>query len=90
MDSPKILLTAQFYDKPDGEDFAGKMIASNRFILAGAIPFATADVLMYSHPKGYLATLGCFAKWIGPAMGLATAFTTATYAAQHLRGKDDA
>lgn len=82
-------VTAQYYGKPDGEDYTSKMIASNRFILMGALPLATTDVLMYTKPKGYLATLGCYAKWFGPAIGMASAFTTASYAACHLRGKDD-
>lgn len=82
-------LKTQYYAKPDGEDYPGKMIASNRFILMGAIPMAIGDALMYSHTKGYIQTIACFAKWMGPAMGMASAFTTGAYAAQHLRGKDD-
>lgn len=78
-----------YYAKPDGEDYSGKMIASNRLILMGALPFATVDMLMYSKPEGYLASAACYAKWVGPAVGMASAFTTGCYAAQHLRGKDD-
>lgn len=81
---------AQYYAKPDGEDYTGKIMASNRFILMGVMPLATSDVLMLTKPKGYLATIACYAKWFGPAIGMATAFTTASYAALHLRGKDDA
>lgn len=47
------------------------------------------DVVMYSHPKGYLPTISRFMWWIGPAVGMASAFTTGTYIATNLRGKDD-
>ena len=80
---------AQYYNKPEGEDFVGKMVATNKYMLAGAIPAATMDVLMYSHPKGSLATMARYAKWIGPAMGMASMFTAGAYLAYHLRGKDD-
>jgi NADH dehydrogenase (ubiquinone) 1 alpha subcomplex subunit 11 len=82
-------ITAKFYAKPDGEDYVGKMLASNRFILMGLTPLATSDVLMLTKPKGYLSTIACFAKWFGPAIGMASAFTTVSYAAYHIRGKDD-
>lgn len=44
---------------------------------------------MFSHPKGYLPTVARFMWWIGPAVGMASAFTTGTYIATNLRGKDD-
>lgn len=84
-----ILTKAQYYNKPEGEDYAGKMIATNKYMLAAAIPAATMDVLMYSHPKGALATIARYGKWIGPAMGMASFFTTGVYAACKIREKDD-
>lgn len=44
---------------------------------------------MKSHPQGFLPTVSRFAYWLGPAAGMATAFTTTTYMATRLRGKDD-
>lgn len=80
---------AQYYNKAEGDDFVGKMVATNKYMLAGAIPAATMDVLMYSHPKGAIQTLARYARWIGPAMGMASMFTAGAYLACHLRGKDD-
>lgn len=80
---------ASYYKKPEGEDYTGKMIATNRHMLLAALPFASVDVLMYSKPVGYLATLARFGRWFVPAMGMATMFTTGVYAACNLRGVDD-
>lgn len=55
----------------------------NFFILA------VFDIVMFSHPQGFLPTASRFAYWMGPAVGMATAFTTTAYAANRLRGKDD-
>ncbi|CRL06430.1 CLUMA_CG019458, isoform A [Clunio marinus] len=82
-------LTAQYYAKPDGEDYSGKMFATNRYALQAGFAAGVFDVIMYSHPKGYLPTLSRLAWYAGPAVGMASAFTTATYAATKLRGKDD-
>ncbi|KAG5679002.1 hypothetical protein PVAND_008611 [Polypedilum vanderplanki] len=83
------ILKQQYYQKPDGQDFTGKMIATNKYMFAFAAPMAVVDVLMYSHPKGILSTIGCFAKWVGPAAGMATFFTAGTYFSTVIRGKDD-
>jgi len=80
------LFKAQYYDKPEGEDYAGKMIATNRMTLAAAVLCATTDVVMVSHPKGFLPTVSRFMYWMGPAVGMASAFTTAAYVSQKLRG----
>lgn len=51
---------------------------------------ATYDVVLYSKPKGIPNIIGRYAFHTGPMMGIATAFTTVTYAATKFRGKDDA
>jgi NADH dehydrogenase (ubiquinone) 1 alpha subcomplex subunit 11 len=84
-----IFKNARYYNKPEGEDYTGKMIATNGLMLMGAIPLATGDMLMFTKPKGYLGTIGVYAKWMGPAIGMASFFTTTVYAANHIRGKDD-
>lgn len=83
------LLKAKYYDKPDGEDLTGKCISMNRVALQGAFAWSTVDVLMVSHPKGYLPTLSRYLYFCGPAAGMATAFAVGTYAATRLRGSDD-
>lgn len=50
---------------------------------------ATYDVVLYSKPKGIPNIVGRYALHVGPLMGMATAFTTVTYAATKFRGKDD-
>ena len=83
------LFKAQYYDKPEGEDYVGKMLATNRMALQAALGLSTFDVIMYSHPKGFLQTASRFMYWMGPAVGMASAFTTGAYLANKLRGKDD-
>lgn len=83
------LLKIQYYDKPEGQDAFGKMVATNRYALATGLVFSTYEVLFVSKPQGYIKTLGRFAYFTGPLMGMASAFTMTTYTANRLRGKDD-
>lgn len=53
------------------------------------LTLATYDVVLYSKPKGIPNIVGRYAFHVGPMMGVATAFTTVTYAATKFRGKDD-
>lgn len=55
----------------------------------GGLALATYDVVLYSKPKGVPNILGRYVYITGPMMGIATAFTTVTFAATKLRGKDD-
>lgn len=79
----------QYYDKPEGEDAFGKMVATNRHALAAGLVFSTYEVLFVSKPKGYFNTIARYGYFLGPAMGLASAFTMTTYSLTRLRGKDD-
>uniref|UniRef100_A0A1L8EBD7 NADH dehydrogenase [ubiquinone] 1 alpha subcomplex subunit 11 n=1 Tax=Haematobia irritans TaxID=7368 RepID=A0A1L8EBD7_HAEIR len=83
------LSKAGYYDKPEGQDCFGKMVATNTYAATAGLAWSTVDVLMLSHPKGYLPTLARFAYNTGPMMGMASAFTLATYMATNVRGKDD-
>lgn len=83
------LLKVQYYDKPEGQDAFGKMIAANRFALSAGLIFSTYEVLFVSKPQGYINTIGRYGYFIGPLMGMASAFTMTTYTAARLRGKDD-
>lgn len=105
------VFTSQYYDKPEGEDYVGKMFATNRLACQAGlgagkksrentrnsqkfinkIPFVLAvfDIIMYTHPQGFLQTTSRLAYWLGPAVGMASAFTTTAYLANKLRGKDD-
>uniref|UniRef100_A0A1B0AF86 NADH dehydrogenase [ubiquinone] 1 alpha subcomplex subunit 11 n=1 Tax=Glossina pallidipes TaxID=7398 RepID=A0A1B0AF86_GLOPL len=83
------LLKVGYYDKPEGEDFFGKMLASNTYAAIFGLTWSTYDVLMYSRTKGYLPTLGRFAYNTGPMIGMASAFTLTVYGLTNLREKDD-
>lgn len=83
------LIRGGYYNKPEGTDCYGKMLATNSYAVTAGLAWSTIDVLMYSHTKGYLPTLGRFAYNIGPMMGMASAFTLTTYMATKARGKDD-
>lgn len=83
----ELFKTASYYAKPEGEDYTGKMVATNRHMLLLSLPFASMDVLMYTKPTGYLATIARYGKWVLPAMGMASMFTTGVYATTNLRGK---
>lgn len=82
-------MNSQYYAKPEGEDFAGKMFATNRIAIQAALGVAVTDIVMVSHPKGYLPTISRLMWWLGPAAGMASAFTAGTYMSTNLRGKDD-
>lgn len=83
------LAKLQYYDKPEGQDAFGKMVATNRYALLVGLTVSTYDVLMRTKPSGYMAAIGRFGFITGPCVGMASAFTMTTLAANKLRGKDD-
>lgn len=85
----KGILQRGYYDHPEGEDIMGKMIATNKWALAIGVGFSTVDVLLYSHTKGYMATMARYLKFTGPLVGATTAFTVGTFMCNKLRAKDD-
>lgn len=83
------LTKVEYYDKPEGQDAFGKMVATNRLALGTGLVFSMYDILFLTKPQGYIKTLGRVGYFCGPFMGMASAFTMTTYAATRLRGKDD-
>lgn len=83
------ILKANYYDKPEGSDALGKIVATNKYAATVGMAWSTIDVLMLTKTQGYLPTLARFAYNTGPLMGMATAFTLVTYAATNARSKDD-
>lgn len=83
------LAKLQYYDKPEGQDAFGKMVATNRYALLVGLTASTYDVLMRTKPSGYMAALGRFGANTGPCIGMASAFTMTTLMSTKLRGKDD-
>ena len=47
------------------------------------------DILLLSHPKGYVQTAGRFAHYMLPMAGMAATFAGAVCIATSVRGKDD-
>lgn len=78
-----------YYDHPEGQDAFGKMVATNSYALTFGLGIAAYDVLMLTKPSGYLPTIGRFAYFTGPFMGMASAFTMTTLVANKMRGTDD-
>ncbi|XP_055531675.1 uncharacterized protein LOC129722334 [Wyeomyia smithii] len=83
------LLNTRYYDKPEGTDLFGKMIATNKYALAAGLGYSSIEVLMVSKPKGIMPSLARYVYFTGPFVGMASAFTVGAYTANKLRGKDD-
>lgn len=82
-------LKISYYDKPDGEDVVGKLLATNTYAVIAGLSKAAFDVLLLPQAKGYLPIIRCVGNIVGPFMGMATAFTLTTYTATNMRKKDD-
>ncbi|KAJ8925919.1 hypothetical protein NQ315_009771 [Exocentrus adspersus] len=80
----------RYFDTPDGQDTFKKLWAAMKPTGAVALGVATTDVMLYSHPKGYLPTLARFATIGLPIVGVTTTFVCTTNAVASLRKKDDA
>lgn len=83
------LLTYKYYDTPEGQDIFLKTLATSKYAAVAGITAATFDILMYSHPKGFVNTAGRMMYIVGPLVGMASAFAVTTNAAQNFRGKND-
>ncbi|CAG9795943.1 unnamed protein product [Diatraea saccharalis] len=83
------MLTYKYYDTPEGQDIFKKVFVTSKYAALAGLGAASFDVLMYSHPQGILNTTGRIMWYIGPLVGMATAFTVTTNVAQNIRGKND-
>lgn len=79
----------RYFDTPDGEDTIKKLWVASKLAGVTSLGIATGDVLLYSHPKGYLPILGRYAYVCLPIMGMTTAFVIIKNMATSVRGKDD-
>lgn len=82
--------TVKYYDKPEGQDLLGKVIAINRIVLPYASAAGVAAAFMHTKVTGFQATAGRIFYFVWPISGAATAFATTSYFGAKLRGKDDA
>ncbi|XP_030037310.2 NADH dehydrogenase [ubiquinone] 1 alpha subcomplex subunit 11 [Manduca sexta] len=83
------LLNYKYYDTPEGHDIYKKTFVTSKYAFLTGLAAGSADVLMYSRPKGFVNTAGRMFYIIGPLVGMATAFTVTTNVAQNYRGKND-
>ncbi|XP_044263317.1 uncharacterized protein LOC123010470 [Tribolium madens] len=78
-----------YCSSPDGEDVLQKFGVIAKPVALTAFAFSTIDVMLHSHPKGYMQTIAryCHCSW--PIFGAATAFVIGSNLAGSLRKKDD-
>lgn len=72
-----------------GEDVFKKLWVSAKIAGGAGLMISTGDVMLYSHPKGYLQTMGRYIYITGPFIATAAAFTTTANVLASARGKDD-
>lgn len=85
------LYKVKYYDKPEGEDLSGKLIASNRATLPWGVAWGVVDACMYGGAKlpTFQEKFGRFLHMAWPSVAVPTAFVTTVYFATRLRQKDD-
>lgn len=83
------LIKYKYYDTPEGQDIFMKTFAASKYAAMAGLAAATLDVLMYSHPQGFVNTAGRVAWFVGPMVGVAASFVVTTNALQNIRGKND-
>lgn len=79
----------KYFDTPDGQDIFKKLWIVLKPASMVALAVSTLDVMLYSHPKGYLPTLGRFVYISTPILSMSTAFVATTNLSASIRGKDD-
>ncbi|VEN52141.1 unnamed protein product [Callosobruchus maculatus] len=79
----------RYFDTPDGQDTFKKLWAVMKPAIPTTFFIGTADVLLHSHPKGYMETLGRYGYIAFPIIGASTVFVCTTNIAASVRNKDD-
>lgn len=83
------LLAYKYYDSPEGQDIFLKTVATSKYAALTGLVMGSYDVLMYTKPTGFPNTLARYAYFVGPLVGMATAFTVTANVTKNLRGKND-
>ncbi|CAH1117297.1 unnamed protein product [Phaedon cochleariae] len=78
-----------YFDAPSGEDVFNKWYCLMKPTALTAAGIGIFDVLAWSHPKGYLPTLGRLVHVCWPLFGASTAFVVTSNISSSLRKKDD-
>jgi hypothetical protein len=72
-----------------GHDVLQKFGVIFKPVALTAFAVSTTDVMLYSHPKGYLQTLARYVHFGWPIFGAAAAFVLGHNLAGSIRNKDD-
>lgn len=83
------ILNYKYYDTPEGQDIYKKTFVTCKYAAISGLAFSAFDVLMFSHPKGFVNTVGRVGYLVGPLVGMAAAFTVTSNMVQNYRGKND-
>ncbi|XP_026755868.1 NADH dehydrogenase [ubiquinone] 1 alpha subcomplex subunit 11 [Galleria mellonella] len=83
------MFSYKYYDTPEGTDILKKTFVTSKYAALTGLAAASFDVLMFSHPKGVINTIGRYGYIIGPLVGMASAFTVTANVVQNVRGKND-
>ncbi|KAK4885106.1 hypothetical protein RN001_001377 [Aquatica leii] len=78
-----------YFDYQDGDKTEKKLWIATKHVGLAALFASTADVLLYSHPKGYAAALGRYGYFCVPLLGMSSAFVLFTDLATNIRNKND-
>lgn len=78
-----------YFDTPDGHDVDKKLLCALKPTALVALGVATCDVMLYSHPKGYIPTLYRYLYMGLPFIGATTALVVTSNIAANIRKKDD-
>ncbi|KAK7864964.1 hypothetical protein R5R35_004946 [Gryllus longicercus] len=79
----------KYYDSPEGEDCFKKLWFTTKIAAAAGLTWSTLDVILHSHPQGYVQTVARYGHFTLPFIGIAAAFTTTVCVATSVRKKDD-
>lgn len=83
------IYTAKYYDKPDGQDLMGKLVAVNRPALQYGLLSGLSYSFMHSKPADWQTHTGRVLYFVWPFMTAATSFAAVTYFSTKIRQKDD-
>ncbi|KAK0168866.1 hypothetical protein PV327_002630 [Microctonus hyperodae] len=78
-----------YYDSPEGKNPWEKIWGLTKYAIPTGIFFSTADAVLITQARNALEAANVLGYWMVPLIGLSTAFTSVTYIATNLRGKDD-
>lgn len=79
----------KYLDSPDGENLPNKLWIALKRTGVFAVALSTVDILLYSHPKGYVPTLYRYLYISVPVLAMSSSFVVVSNLAANQRGKDD-